>query len=69
MKPISRRELIRKLRALSFEGPLSGGKHPFMKKGRLKLRIPNPHHQDIPADLLKRVLRQGDIKEEDWEQA
>lgn len=68
MKPLLRRELIRKLRALGFEGPLSGGRHPFMKKGRLKLRIPNPHHQDVSVDLLKRILRQAGITEKEWEQ-
>jgi len=30
---ISRRELIKKLKALGFTGPFSGGKHQFMKKG------------------------------------
>nr|BAL56252.1 YcfA family protein [uncultured Acetothermia bacterium]BAL59007.1 YcfA family protein [Candidatus Acetothermum autotrophicum] len=69
MKAISRRELIRKLRALGFEGPFSGGKHSFMKKGRLKLRIPNPHHQDISVSLLKRLLRQAGIATKEWEQA
>ncbi len=69
MKPLSRRELIRKLRALGFEGPLSGGKHSFMKKGRLKVHIPNPHHRDISVDLLKRLLRQAGISPEQWEQA
>lgn len=28
--PITRRELIRGLRKLGFEGPLSGGRHQFM---------------------------------------
>jgi len=69
MKPISRRELIRKLRALGFEGPLSGGKHPFMKKGRLKLHIPNPHQRDVSVDLLRRLLRQANITKEEWEHA
>jgi predicted RNA binding protein YcfA (HicA-like mRNA interferase family) len=69
MKPISRQELIRKLRALGFEGPLSGGKHPFMKKGRLKLHIPNPHQRDVSVDLLRRLLRQANITEEEWEHA
>jgi len=69
LKPLSRLALIRKLRKLGFEGPLSGGKHAFMKKGALKLRLPNPHQQDISVDLLKRLLRQGSIKEEEWEQA
>ena len=40
---ISRKELIRHLRQLGFDGPYSGGKHQFMLKGELTLRIPNPH--------------------------
>ncbi len=67
LKPVPWRELIRKLHKLGYEGPISGGKHPFMKKGRLKLRIPNPHQGDVSVDLLKRILRQGKIKEADWE--
>ena len=35
--PISRRELIRALRAAGFEGPYSGGKHPFMLNGDVTL--------------------------------
>ena len=40
---ISRRELIRKFKALGFSGPYSGGRHQFMIRGRQKIRIPNPH--------------------------
>ena len=40
---ISRKVLIRKLRALGYFGPLSGGKHQFMIKGEKKIRIPDPH--------------------------
>jgi len=60
------RELIRKFHALSFQGPYGGGKHPFMKKGTLKVRIPNPHGADIGVGLLKRILRQAGISEEGW---
>ncbi|MEK7585103.1 MAG: type II toxin-antitoxin system HicA family toxin [Patescibacteria group bacterium] len=57
-KPISRRELIRKLRKLGFVGPYSGGKHEFMEKGNLRLVIPNPHHGDIGVGLLSIILKQ-----------
>lgn len=67
MKPVSRRELIRRLRKLGFEGPFSGGRHSFMKKGQLKLRIPNPHMGDINGSLLKEILKQADVSEEQWE--
>lgn len=41
--PIKRKDLIRFLREYGFFGPYSGGKHQFMVKGKLKVRIPNPH--------------------------
>lgn len=59
---ISRRKLIRKLKALGYTGPFSGGKHQFMKKDRQKIRIPNPHgSQEISLDLVKEILRQDRI--------
>ena len=64
---VSFNELVRKLNALDFEGPFSGGKHLFMVKGELRLTIPNPHRQDIGIDLLKRILRQGEIQRDEWE--
>ncbi|MBI1742317.1 type II toxin-antitoxin system HicA family toxin [Candidatus Acetothermia bacterium] len=69
LKALSRREMIRKLRVLGFEGPSSGGKHQFMKRGAFKLRIPNPHSSDVSVNLLRRLLRQAGIDETDWEQA
>lgn len=66
-KPISRRELIRNLKKLGFQGPFSGGKHQFMTKNDLCLRIPNPHNKDIGKSLLSRILKQADISREDWE--
>jgi predicted RNA binding protein YcfA (HicA-like mRNA interferase family) len=65
--PIKRRELISYLRALGFEPPVSGGDHQYMKGRGRKLRIPNPHPQDIGRDLLVRILRQGGIGREEWE--
>ena len=62
-------ELVRRLKALDFEGPFSGGKHLFMVKGNLRLTIPNPHKQDIGVDLLKRILRQADIQRDEWEKS
>jgi len=67
MKPVSRRELIRRLRSFGFEGPFSGGHYSFMKRGRLKLRIPNPHGKDISVPLLREILRQAGISEDEWE--
>jgi len=66
--PISRRDLIRYLRALGFEGPYAGGKHQYMVRGELKLALPNPHHGNISVELLVRILKQGGIEREQWEQ-
>lgn len=68
MKPVSRKELIRKLRFFGFNGPISGGRHQFMKQGQLKLRIPNPHGEDIGVQLLKLILKQAGIREKEWEE-
>jgi predicted RNA binding protein YcfA (HicA-like mRNA interferase family) len=65
--PIKRRELIANLRALGFESPVSGGDHQYMKGRGRKLRIPNPHTEDIGRGLLVRILRQGGIDREEWE--
>jgi len=67
---ISRRELLRKFKTLGYEGPFSGGKHQFMKKGQKKIRIPNPHGSgDIDASLIKEILRQAEISNKEWDNA
>jgi len=38
--PISRRDFVRALKALGFDGPFSGGKHQFMVRDETTLRIP-----------------------------
>ena len=68
--PIPLRELIRRFRILGFQGPFSGGRHQFMARAALKVRIPNPHHQnEIGASLLNEILRQAGISNEEWESA
>ena len=68
LRPVSFSELVRKLKSLDFEGPFSGGKHLFMIKGDLRLTISNPHRQDIGVDLLERILKQGGIRMDEWNQ-
>lgn len=67
--PISRRELIRCLRRLGFEGPESGTRHEMMVKGVFRLALPNPHgSQEIDDALLSRILRQAGVARQDFEQ-
>ena len=65
--PISRRKLIRALRTLGFEGPLSGGRHQFMVRDDVVVTIPNPHRGDIGIGLLSRIIRQAGVTREEWE--
>lgn len=65
--PIKRRDLITYLRELDFEGPYSGGKHQFMIRDDITLRLPNPHQSDIGKELLARILRQARIDRDEWE--
>ena len=65
--PIKRKDLIGYLKLSGFQGPYSGGKHQFMVKGNITLRVPNPHQGDIGKDLLSRILRQAQISKDDWE--
>jgi predicted RNA binding protein YcfA (HicA-like mRNA interferase family) len=66
LDPVSRRELIRKLKALGFEGPFPGGKHQWMRRGGLRLTIPNPHGGVIDPGFIRRMLRQAGITPEEW---
>lgn len=66
-KPISRKELIRRLREFGFEGPSVGGKHGKMRRGDLSVPIPNAHRGDIDWSLTKRILEQAAIDPTDWD--
>jgi hypothetical protein len=37
-----------------------------MIKGDLVLTILNPHKKEISVDLLSRILKQADIKRQEW---
>lgn len=65
--PISRRDLIACLRRLGFDGPYSGGRHQYMLRGSIRLRIPNPHQADIGRAFLLRILDQAGIDRHQWE--
>jgi hypothetical protein len=37
-----------------------------MRRGTREVRIPNPHRGDTDVSLLRRILKQADISEDDW---
>ncbi len=50
--PCKRREFIRRLRALGFDGPFSGTRHQFMTLGGHRLTIPSNEEFSIPPPML-----------------
>lgn len=65
--PLSRRDFIRYLRRLGFEGPYSGGKHQYMVRDKTRLVLPNPHRGDIGRGLLNKILAQAGVSRTTWE--
>lgn len=63
--PTKRKQLVKYLREFGFDGPYAGGNHSFMRRGPLKVRVPNT---DIDISLLRRILRQVEISEKEWEE-
>jgi predicted RNA binding protein YcfA (HicA-like mRNA interferase family) len=66
LRPVSRRELIVRLRACGFDGPFAGTKHQFMVRGERTVRIPNPHGSDVGVALLRELLRQAGLAVSEW---
>ncbi|MGI9106922.1 MAG: type II toxin-antitoxin system HicA family toxin [Pyrinomonadaceae bacterium] len=64
---IACKKLSRCLRQRGFDGPYSCGKHQFMSRENLTLRLPNPYQSDIGKVLLTRILRQAGIDRDEWE--
>ena len=55
-RPLKRRDFIRKLRALGFDGPFSGTRHQFMIYGQHRQTIPTNSEYSVPQ--LRMLLRQ-----------
>ncbi len=66
-KPVSRKELIRRLRSLGFTGPEGGGPHMTMHRGKQSVTVPNPHGGDIDWTLTKRILKKAGISPKVWD--
>ena len=65
--PIKRRELIKVLRRLGFDGPYSGSRHQYMEREKRVVFLPNPHQSDISKGLLAEILKQAGVSREEWE--
>lgn len=54
--PLKRREFIRKLRGLGFDGPCSGTRHQFMTLGTHRQTIPTNNEYSVPQ--VRMLVRQ-----------
>jgi len=39
-----------------------------MRRGRVRLIRPNPHRGDLDVFLVRRILRQAGISQQEWDQ-
>jgi len=54
--PYKRREFIRRLRVLGFDGPFSGARHQFLIQNENRLTIPSNEEYSVPQ--LRMMLRE-----------
>ena len=70
--PIKRRDFIRRLRGLGFQGPFAGTRHEFLIYGQYRQTVPSNSEYSTPQ--LKMLLRQvavilgREISPEEWEE-
>jgi len=57
--PCKRREFIRRLRKLGFDGPFAGTRHHFMIYGENRLAIPSNKEFSMPQ--LRMMLREVEL--------
>lgn len=60
LNPCKRRDFIRRVRGLGFEGPYSGSRHQFMIYGQYRQTIPS-NKEYSPPQLKMLLLQIGDI--------
>ena len=60
---------MRKLRKLGFVGPQYSNGHPFMYRGKFKLKIPNDHKEDYSRALIADLQRRSGLSKDDWDRA
>ena len=55
-KPCKRRDFIRRLRKLGFDGPYSGTRHQFMIRGQNRMAVPSNAEYSVPQ--LRTMIRE-----------
>ena len=68
LSPLKPEQVIRKLRALGFDGPVAGGRHSRMVRRQTGQIIPIPMHKgkDVSVGLIRAIIRQVGLTPEEW---
>ena len=66
LAPLPRGKVVKRFRALGWDGPHPGRKHATMRKGKRKLTIPNTHSGDISKALIGELLKQAGVSRAEW---
>ncbi len=69
-QPCKRRDFIKRLRKLDFDGPYSGTRHQFMIYGHYRLTIPSNREYSTPQlrmmiNEVERIIKHG-INSDEW---
>ncbi|AVH69183.1 hypothetical protein NLP_0258 [Nostoc sp. 'Lobaria pulmonaria (5183) cyanobiont'] len=68
--PCKRRDFVKKLRWLGFDGPFSGTRHQFMVYGEYRLTIPSNDEYSVPQLRMMigevEVILEREITLEEW---
>jgi len=65
--PLSRKQLIKKLRKFGFDGPFKATRHEYMLNGNHKIFIPNPHGgKDVAVPIVKAITHQLGIDRDEF---
>jgi len=66
LSPLPRKVLIKKLRKFGFSGPYSGTRHQYMKRNSEKIFVPNPHGKDVGLPIIKKIICQFKISNQEF---
>ena len=70
-KTTKRQTIVKKMRALGYEGPFHGKKYDFMRKGTHTVNVPRAGAKDreVKVGRLTAMLREAGISLDQWNDA
>ena len=54
------------MRKVGFSGPYSAARHEYMSRNGEKIFIPNPHGKDIGLPIIKKIIDQLRISNQEF---